>query len=242
MIFFNRERQVLENIRDELHIRIEKSGAPQEIGGFLIKRWSYLLAGIYLSHGDTHPDWAAGWQTVNALLWSLQPKKNRREASRLLRLVPILLERLQDGCDAMKIDSAERDGLFSQLTMMHAAISREGLQSKASVDDSATGLAGDAELVMSSEELAELDKDMPSVDSPAVAVTEAEQGELAKIKLGDGLLLRKPDGEKRLYLKWMSPMGGMYLFTDADGFESVSLTRARLLDRLRGGEASLVQG
>jgi hypothetical protein len=240
MLFFNRERQALENIRDELEARIAKAGTPQEISNFLLKRWSYLLAGVYLSHGDTHPDWTAGWQTVNALLWSLQPKRDRKEAGRLLRLLPILLERLQDGCEAMNLEPAERDGLFSQLTMMHAAIAREGLQSKPGMDGPATGWAAEADLEMSGEELADLSKDIPQVDMSETTVPEPEAAALAQIKLGDGLLLRKQDGDKKLSLKWMSPMGGMYLFTDEEGFDSVSLTKARLLDRLRNGEARLV--
>ena len=57
------------------------------------------------------------------------------------------------------------------------------------------------------------------------------------LKVGDRILLNTSEGEKTLYLQWTSPMGGMYLFADEEGFDAVSLTRARLLERLHSGEA-----
>lgn len=243
MLFMSRERQVLEHIRGELEDRLTRSGAPQEIRSFLFNRWSYLLAGIYFSHGDRHPDWEAGWQTVNALLWSLVPKHDREETEQLLRLLPTLLERLQDGCDAMNLDQAERDALFSQLAMLHAAVAREGLQAQMDAGGPITQLAGDADMEMSNEELADLTHDTVPVEIGDPVASQQEDGpDLARIKLGDGLLLRKGDTEKKLLLQWVSPMGGMYLFADAEGFDAVSLTKARLIERLRSGEVRLVQG
>lgn len=235
----NRERQVLEHIRGELQSRLANSGAPQEISLFLTGRWASLLAGIYMNHGDMHPDWMAGWQTVNALVWSLAPKADRTETEQMLRLLPTLLGRLQDGCDALNLDPAERDALFSQLAMMHAAVAREGLQAKAGENAPVTQLAKDADRAMDGDELANLS--VP-VAVGEVADPEAGSYELDQIKLGDGLWLKKAGGEKLLYLQWVSPMGGMYLFADAEGYDAVSLTKSRLLDRLHNGDARWVQG
>jgi hypothetical protein len=202
----------------------------------LLNRWSYLLAGIYFSHGDQHPDWEAGWQTVNALLWSLVPKQDREETEQLLRLLPTLLERIQDGCEAMNLDDAERDALFTQLTMLHAAVARAGLQAQPDEEGPITHLGLDADLEMGDEELASLGEQMPQVVVPEGAAMVSDVPDLDALKVGGAIFLKTAEGGKTLYLQWVSPMGGMYLFADTEGFDAVSLTRARLVERLRNGE------
>ncbi|MBK6743009.1 MAG: hypothetical protein IPG66_08540 [Hydrogenophilales bacterium] len=46
--------------------------------------------------------------------------------------------------------------------------------------------------------------------------------------------------EKQLVLQWVSPMRGMFLFTDVEGYDAVSLTRARLKEKLVRSEARLL--
>jgi hypothetical protein len=240
MLFFkSRERQAYQHIRGEIEERLARTGAPREISDFLLDRWSYLLAGIYFSHGDQHPDWEAGWQTVNALLWSLVPKKDRAETEQFLRLLPTLLGRLQDGCDAMNLDAPERDPLFSQLAMLHAAVARAGLQAQPDEEGPITHLGMDADMEMGDEELASLGETTAIVDLPEGGIQTTDAPGIDKLKVGDSIRLSTSDGEKTLYLQWISPMGGMYLFSDPEGFDAVSLTRARLAARLQAGEARL---
>lgn len=241
MLFKSREHQVHEHIREEIEIRLARTGAPREISDFLLNRWSYLLAGIYFSHGDQHPDWEAGWQTVNALLWSLVEKQDREETEQFLRLLPTLLSRLQDGCEAMNLDTAERDALFSQLALLHAAVARAGLQALPDEEGPITHLGLDADMEMGAEELAGLGEQTPLVES-AEPGTEAGQDApgIDSLQVGDSIWLNTAEGGKTLYLQWTSPMGGMFLFADAEGFDAVSLTRARLSERLQSGDAKLL--
>lgn len=239
MLFKSRERQAHDHICQEIDERLARSGAPREIRRFLMERWSYLLAGIYFSHGDRHPDWEAGWHTVNALLWSLAPKQDQEETEQFLRLLPTLLGRLQDGCDAMNLEAGERDELFSTLAMLHAAVARAGLQAGRQADGPRTQLGSDADMAFTEAELAGLDAEQPPVahgsDHP---VGDAE--DLDTLKVGDGLRLNVDGCEKHLFLQWISPMGGMFLFADEEGYDAVSLTRARLSEKLCRGEAGLI--
>lgn len=241
MLFKSREHQVHEHIREEIEIRLTRTGAPREIRDFLLNRWSFLLAGIYFSHGDQHPDWEAGWQTINALLWSLVPKEDRTETEQFLRLLPTLLGRLQDGCEAMNLDAAECDALFSQLAMLHAAVARAGLQALPDEEGPITRLGGDADMEMGDEELASIGEQAPLVESEESGnEAEPDAPGIDSLQVGDSLWLNTADGGKTLYLQWASPMGGMFLFADAEGFDAVSLTRARLVERLKTGDAKLV--
>lgn len=239
MLFKSRERQAHDHIREEIEGRLAKTGAPREVSDFLLNRWSYLLAGIYFSHGDQHPDWEAGWQTVNALLWSLVPKRDREETEQFLRLLPTLLARLQDGCDAMNLDNTERDALFSQLALLHAAVARAGLQAQPDEDGPITHLGMDADLEMSDEELASIGEEAPEVDLSESAEANPDAPGIDALQIGDRIRLKTAEGEKTLFLQWASPMGGMFLFADAEGFDAVSLTRARLVDRLSSGDARI---
>lgn len=235
MLFKSRERQVHEHICQEIEARLARTGAPQEIRQFLLDRWSYLLAGIYFSHGDQHADWEAGWHTVNALLWSLAPKRDQEETEQFLRLLPTLLGRLQDGCDAMHLAAGERDELFSLLALLHAAVARAGLQAARDAEGPKTRLGRDADLVVTEAELAGLAAETVA-GGPAGRVDEAAVDGLA---VGDSVRFTIEGEEKSLLLQWVSPMGGMYLFADGEGYDAVSLTRARLIDKLSRGEAAL---
>ncbi|NTV97183.1 MAG: DUF1631 domain-containing protein [Thiobacillus sp.] len=236
MLFKSRERQVHEHICQEIENRLARTGAPGEIRYFLLERWSYLLAGIYFSRGDQNPDWEAGWHTVNALLWSLMPKCGQEETEQLLRLLPTLLGRLYDGCDAMNLAAGERDELFTQLAMLHAAVTRDGLQAADNAAGPTTQLGRDADLEFTEAELASLGNEVVPVESVQPV---QETATLDGLKVGDGIRLHVEGREKALLLQWISPMGGMFLFADQEGYDAVSLTRARLAEKLARGEATL---
>lgn len=237
MLFKSRERQVHDHIRQEIEGRLARAGAPKEVRHFLLERWSYLLAGIYFSHGDQHPDWEAGWHTVNALLWSLAPKQDQEETEQFLRLLPTLLGRLQDGCDAMNLGVDERDELFSSLALLHAAVARVGLQTARDADGPVTQLGRDADLGFSEADLAGLDAGAMSGETPHPDDGGHDPARIDGLKVGDSMRFRIDGAEKMLFLQWVSPMGGMYLFADEEGYDAVSLTRARLNEKLSRGEA-----
>jgi hypothetical protein len=237
ILFKSRERQVHDHICEEIKRRLERTGAPREIRAFLLNRWSYLLAGIYFSHGDQHPDWEAGWHTVNALLWSLAPKRDQTETEQYLRLLPTLLGRLQDGCDAMNLAAQERDELFSQLALLHAAVARAGLQAVRDAEGPTTQLGRDADLEVSEAELAGLDAEPLQIE-PEQGEPACDVARLEELRIGDSVRFKVDGQDRRLYLQWISPMGGMFLFADEEGYDAVSLTRARLADKLQRGEAA----
>lgn len=235
MFFKSRDRQVRERIRKQIENRLAMTGAPREISAFLLERWSALLAGIYFSGGDRHPDWEAGWHTVNALLWSLVPKTDRQETQQLLRLLPTLLERLQEGCEAMKLPVAERDQMFGQLAMLHAAVVRAGLQATAE-EGALTRFSEETELGMGETELASLGTVAVTPADPVGTNAPVRHADIiGRLRVGDPLVFRLREGEKRLFVQWISPMGGMYLFADDQGLNALSLTLPSLENKLAQG-------
>lgn len=236
MIFKNSEQQILERIRDEIRSRLASTQAPDAVETFLLQHWSGLLREIYLSRGGEHPDWQAGWDTVDALLWSLTPKRNRQETERLLRLLPILLGRMQEGCQALGMPEQETESLFSLLARLHAALARAGLETVADGEvRKATSEAAESGLATPIAVGKGASKEAPSRDGlPANRIESVEA-----LKLGDRVTFHSAEGDKHLRLQWVSASGGMFLFADDQGLDALSLTRPRLQRRLAQGELVL---
>lgn len=231
------EATAYQHIRQEFQTHLDEAAAPEEVRPFLLDQWARLMTGIFMAKGNQDPDWHAGWDTVNALLWSLSPKHGRVDTMKMLRILPTLLARLHEGCTALGLDAKARDRLFADLAMLHAAIAREGLQLQPdeALPELPASLAGDRRVH---------DKEIKALQ-PSTMTPNAQSGAtpvLPELKLGDWVSFTLPKGLKQLKLTWLSPQQGMYLFANAQGLDSLSLTRARLVAKFQTGEACLVSG
>jgi len=237
--FVPSEQDVLARIRQEMEKHLRDTGAPEDVHDFLVRHWARLMTGIFLAKGNQDADWLAGWDTVNALLWSLSPKYGRQETEMMLRMLPTLLARLQEGCGALAIPRLERDMLFERLAMMHAAVAREGLKYQADSQVLVTRMDGTAGM----ETTADLGGLVPQAQctesTVAPAATEATSV-MPRLKPGDRLHFTLAGENRILVVNWISPVGGMYLFTNEQGLDALTLTRARLAERFAAGTARVV--
>jgi hypothetical protein len=233
------EQTVLQRIQTEMDRHLLEHDAPEEIIGFLHQHWARLLTGIFMAKGNQHADWLAGWDTVNALLWSLAPKTSRGETEKMLHMLPTLLTRMQEGCTALSISPPERDALFERLAMMHAAVARAGLRCRNEPEHAITNLAAVPELD-AAVDLAVLNppKSTPIEFEPPPAAGAALP--MPNLQIGDRVRFRQQEQARVLQLNWISPAGGMYLFGNEQGLDAMTLTRARLVDRFAQGQAALV--
>jgi hypothetical protein len=233
------EQAVLQRIQTEMDRHLLEHDAPEEITGFLHQHWARLLTGIFMAKGNQSADWLAGWDTVNALLWSLAPKLSRRETEKMLRMLPTLLARMHEGCAALSIALPERDALFERLAMMHAAVARAGLRCRQEPEAAITHLAAVSE-PDDAVDLALLNppKNIPIEFEPAPAANMPLP--MPTLKIGDRVRFRQHDQTRILQLNWISPAGGMYLFGNEQGLDAMTLTRARLAERFAQGQAALV--
>jgi hypothetical protein len=231
MLFRNSENKALDRVRAEMRGRLTPVKVPAEVESFLLQHWARLLCDIYLARGEENADWQAGWDTVDALLWSLTPKTNRQDTERLLRVLPVLLGRLQEGCAALGLSEAASSALFEQLVALHAAQAKAGLHAREDAPEGGAPAPKDASdrgLATSGEGAGNGVLQREDADVPDAI--------LDKLQPGDWVTFHGEDGDKHLRLQWISATGSMYLFADAHGLDTLSLTRQRLLERLaRGG-------
>jgi len=235
MVFKKQDIESYLRIQDDLRALIERARAPEDVSEFILDRWGELLTSIRQDRGDEHPDWQAGWDTVHALLWSLSPKQTVEEVRYLLQLLPVLLERLQDGCAALHMEKSECDLFFEHLAMLHAAIVRGGAEPEGLVDPHDFGAEPGA-----FPEGGEMLTTAPvAVPSESGRVPFGLDELVAGLKPGVRVQLTEAGRDRRLRLQWVSPMRGMYLFTDEQGQDALSMTRAKLKDKFHAGEACL---
>lgn len=228
------EATAYEHIRHELQTHLDKGGAPEEVRAFLLEQWARLMTGIFMAKGNADPDWHAGWETVNALLWTLAPKQSRADTLKMLRILPTLLARLHEGCAALNYDLAARDRLFSDLAMLHASIARESLHLAENEPLPVPPAPMPGEGGARDREISQL---QPAPVEPAQPAAAGES--MPELRLGDWVRFLLPVGQKRLKLTWLSPQQGMYLFTDPQGSDALSLTRSRLRAKFQSREAAL---
>lgn len=231
------ESSAYEHIRNELQTHLDKAGAPEEVRPFLLEQWARLMTGIFMAKGNTDPDWQAGWDTVNALLWTLAPKQSRADTMKMLRILPVLLARLHEGCTALNYDLMARDRLFADLALLHASIAREGLHLAAGEALPEPSPATTSDPQAGEREMGLLRPAPVETESPS-----APLDDLPVLRVGDWVSFNQPQGRKLLKLTWLSPQQGMFLFTDPQGNDALSLTRARLRAKFQAREAALDGG
>jgi hypothetical protein len=159
---------------------------------------------------------------------------------RMLSVLPTLLARLHDGCNALGYDAKARDRLFSELAMLHAAIAREGLQLRA--DEALPELPATMRPghPAQTQDLVGLrPRNVDTAQRPSSPSSQSSPSALPDLRAGDWISFDLPEGRKRLRLTWLSPQGGMYLFANGQGMDALSLTRARLQAKFESGEARL---
>jgi hypothetical protein len=233
------ERDVLDRIRKATEKYLHEHAAPEDVHYFLIHHWARLMTSIFMAKGNQDADWNSGWDTVNSLLWSLSPKHGRMETEKMLRMLPSILARLQEGCVALAIPSLERDMFFERLAMMHAAVARAGLKYR--VDQGVGGMMDSANAGPQADiaKLAPLAPSDNAIPEPLEAV-QASYPDLPNLKLGDRVRFTLAKEDRVLKLNWVSPVGGMFMFANEQGLDAVTLTRARLAERFHAGMAHLV--
>jgi len=92
------QRNVLaQRYSDAMMERFRDSGLPQLVASFLRGPWSQVLAESHLQNSDEQADAQGFLALVDDLVWSVQLALVRQDPARLVRMIPRLLARLNEG-------------------------------------------------------------------------------------------------------------------------------------------------
>jgi hypothetical protein len=235
---------------------------PGPVLEFIVEQWRRLLLLVHAKYGRNGAEWKDAIETMDQLIWSVEPKTNVEERRKLAAMVPRLIKRLGKGMQALGTEAGARERFLAELMKIHTeplAKANEKAPDKAAaappapapnLDLSAPVTVknpyGAGEVQVSGLDYAPVPADM---DKRAAAKA-ALQASLAveppeNLTMGTWVEFR-PKGagaEHRVAkLLFVSPKKTRYLFTDRRGTNVLELSRAEIVRRLRTGEAVRLEG
>ena len=218
--------------------RLRNAGLPALVAGFLRGPWSQVLAEVRLRGPAEDPDPRGYMALVDDLVWSVQKPTDGRDYSRLVKLIPRLLARINEGLVLIAYPQEPLSIFLDELIALHERVLTEHRTAMAAARAAHSARAsGDGTL--SPSQPADLADALPS-ELPADAGTESdsaldvlppaeadgtpvETGEWADLLLG-GVWVRAR-------LTWISRNRSLFMFVSGAGLAH-AMTR-RTMDRLQ---------
>lgn len=208
---------------------------------FLRRDWAQLLILDYINEGEQGAHFNSHVETMRELVWSVQPKSDMDARLMLVRILPGLLKRLREGVADIKLPQKLADHFFASLVVLHANAVRPNTQPVPLPEISSEEIAN---LAAEAEAMTPVAPVSPVADAePAAPEFEDEFSLRARaLNKGDWVEFHYDDGTFRwARLGWVSGVKNTYLFSDQDGMNSFSISLNRLAEKLRKGEAVLVE-
>ncbi|MCW2268118.1 hypothetical protein D3C77_307330 [compost metagenome] len=108
-----------QRVQQELNRRLLGKTLPRVVVSLLEEAWSQVLLLACLKHGDNSAQWVGGLETMDTLIWSVEPHDEADAGPRLLEVVPGLLKALRDGLASAAFDPFATREFFAQLEALH---------------------------------------------------------------------------------------------------------------------------
>ena len=140
----------------EIKMRLRAARLPRAVVEFLLRQWIKVLLLVQVKEGEDSDAWKRALETMDLLIWSVEPKDTREARRELVGKVPDLLRRLADALAAAGIEDAVRARFVADLRKLHSEI-----------------IAGNAGALAAAPEpitvvIAEMEAPEPAVESPSI--------------------------------------------------------------------------
>lgn len=222
---------------DLVNRALQDQNVPDTVREFLRRDWARLLGTDYIREGEQGARFNSHVETMRELVWSVQAKADMDARLMLVRILPGLLKRLREGVVELDLPQKLSENFFATLVILHANAVRPNAQPVPLPEIPADEMAA-----LLAEPVAEAPA-APVLDTPAEPAVEDEFTErVHALNKGDWVEFHYEDGTFRwARLGWVSHVRNTYLFSDQDGMNSFSIGLNRLADKLRRGEAVIVE-
>ncbi len=108
-----------EKVEELLNMRLVGRSMPELVLEFLKDAWSKVLLLAYLKHGMESEPLKQSLDTMEQLIWSVQPDLSADERRRLVSVVPGLLKALREGLEEAAYDPFATSEFFTKLEVLH---------------------------------------------------------------------------------------------------------------------------
>jgi hypothetical protein len=233
-------------VHDFINRALKEQTVAEAVREFVRRDWAQLLTLDYINEGEEGAHFNSHVETMRELVWSVQPKADMDARLMLVRILPGLLKRLREGVAEIDLPTKLADRFFASLVILHANAVRPSSQpvplpeiSPEEIEE----IAVQSEATTSTAEAAAPEAAAKAEAGPVAPEVEDEFTLRARaLNKGDWVEFHYDDGTFRwARLGWVSGVKNTYLFSDQDGMNSFSIGLHRLADKLRRGEAVLVE-
>ena len=244
-----------EKLSKGLRDRPDLEGAPPEIVAFVTGPWSQVIAQARLTDTTGSHDPGGFTGVLTDLIWSVQPRVVGTQTTRLLKMVPTLVEKVRHGLAMIDYPQASMQRFLDYLSHAHRMalrgagekasqppqLTREELDAMMGQGDNApgawlapgeaqdSGFMGDTQASLAPRQVFVHTEPRTSYESTKPPETDADLPELPVDQLlpGAWVVMKTGAGWARFQVTWASPHGTLFMLTGAGG-KPQSLTR-RLL-------------
>lgn len=230
-------------VHDFINRALKDQPVAEAVREFLRRDWAQLLTTDYVKEGDQGAHFNSHVETMRELVWSVQAKADMDARLMLVRILPGLLKRLREGAAEIDLPAKLADRFFANLVILHANAVRPVTQPVPLPDMTPEEIE---EIVEQPAALVVTVEDTPEVvaepEPPTPEYEDLFTLRARTMNKGDWVEFHYDDGTFRwARLGWVSGVKSTYLFSDQDGMNSFSISLNRLADKLRKGEAVLVE-
>jgi len=237
---------------DAIEGRLAGEHVPAPAQALLRNHWLEVLAAAFAREGAESDAWRGALQTMDDLLWSIQPKSGAAERSQLVKMLPGLIARVAEGLQQLGLDDAARKQALDALVPLHAdAVRAAGGQPAPApvpgpphVDTRTVDIPLEAEPAdppqLQSVTLTRDDLVVEAVEikNRPVDRFSAAAKSLPGLERGTWVEFAQPDGASvRARLSWISPLKGMHVFVSPGATRTLAFDPEALAEAFRRGDA-----
>jgi len=113
-----------ELVREQIDAQIADAPLGPRMYRFMQTAWVDVIVAAMVRHGRDSREALDAVELVDAVLDSLNTPRDQAERESLRLRLPVLIERLNAGCDAIRLDASRREGAFTELMGQHARLLR----------------------------------------------------------------------------------------------------------------------
>ncbi|MGE5319792.1 MAG: DUF1631 domain-containing protein [Hyphomicrobiaceae bacterium] len=224
-------------VHDCINRALKDQHTGDAVREFLRRDWAQLLVQDYINEGEQGAHFNSHIETMRELIWSVQPKVDMDARLMLVRILPGLLKRLREGAAEIELSQKLSDRFFATLVILHANAVRPNSQPVPLPDISPEEIEA-----LTAAPAAQENAPAATANEAAPEVEDEFTQRARALGKGDWVEFHYEDGIFRwARLGWVSSIKNTYLFSDQDGMNSFSISLHRLADKLRRGEAVLVE-
>jgi len=163
----------------------------------LQEAWSKVLMLCCLKYGTESQEWQAAIDTMDDLIWSVEPHDDPEARMRLLELVPGLLKALREGMASAAFDPFSTGEFFSQLEALHVQAFQRFKRTNTEPEPEAESSV----LVDSGEDVSGADSIVPLLELPPAEV----EAEPAMVEVIEEIILAAPGANRSVEAEVVLP-------------------------------------